>query len=469
MLTVLAHDVLKRAFPSMLELLANPAKHPGLTPEGIAFFLRQLLSEPLPSFLDESESLRLSYAARSRYSHTSLPPEIFNITEPVEHMRQTTSLVQALHQFGPQSISTLSSCRELLKRKWHVQLTASEVADVLVYMATSENPGSWNSNNLIEAMMLEGNLAQGFDWKLVIQSLDREDFVLEQPEGLHVVLRAIQQGAKDQEFQIDRLWGGRWRHPRAQWSVLRAYLKSEDVDVNKMMGVRKVFTSEDFSNGTAAIKMLAAAFETNKLISLAAVDALLYLALDEAVPPDIHIAASPELDKGAKYAPELLLCGAIMTTEAWPPPLESVVDALFNTFFEGHTSHQLVFWRLWQVDKATVTKYFVRYHQHNPLTITRILDISQDLRCLGDLLDVQNSTFVLDVASLAARREYLNLDKWLVEMINKYGLEFAVECYQFLRVKAEAEYAQTREGKKTMMVNLRVGPVNSFLTVLDNK
>jgi CCR4-NOT transcription complex subunit 1 len=84
-------------------------------------------------------------------------------------------------------------------------------------------------------------------------------------------------------------------------------------------------------------------------------------------------------------------------------------------------------------------------------------------------LDFQTAPFVLDVAALAARREYLNLDKWLQEMINKHGNDFVMETYRFLRIKADAEYAQTRDGGKPTMVSLRVGPVYSFLTLLDKK
>ena len=150
--------------------------------------------------------------------------------------------------------------------------------------------------------------------------------------------------------------------------------------------------------------------------------------------------------------------------------MESVIDSLFELFFDGHTSQQLVFWRLWQVDKNMVAQRFVDAYQRNPLTLTRIMDICQELRCLNDLLEIRNATFILDVASLAARREHLNLDKWLHEMLAKFGGDFWEECYRFLRMKADAEYLASREGNgKQTMVQLRVGPVYSFLTALDNR
>ncbi|KAL7272945.1 CCR4-NOT core subunit cdc39 [Rhizina undulata] len=460
------YDILSKSFPAMIDILANSSKHPELTPEGIAFFLQQLLSDPVPAFLTDYEKLNVSYAARSRYKNTLLPQEIYNITEPIEKLRRQESLVQIFQQIGTESTSSLEACRGVLKRKWGVQLSEDEVADVLALMATSRNPMAWNADIFIRALQ-QGNLAPSFDWEQVIKSFDREDFMLESTDGLHIILSAIQQGANNPDFPIYKLWGGRWSHPRTQWSILKAYIKADDLDVTRMPGIRKVFSSADFMTASSALKLMVATFETHKFISYDAVDVLLYMVVSEHISGDVRMAAQAELDKAAKFAPELLLCGALMVPKPWTANLEGIISTLLNIFFEGHTSHQLVFWRLWQVDKALVVNRFVEYHSRNPLNITRILDISQELRCLSDLLEVQNAAFVLDVASLASRREYLNLEKWLQEMINKYGGEFVMECYGFLKLKADAEYLQAREGTKQQMVSLRVGPVHTFLTLLD--
>jgi len=462
--------VLRRAFPPMLEILANPNKHPEMTPEGIAHFLRELLAPPIPAFLDESEILKLSYAARSRYKHTSIPPQIINVTEPLEHMRQQESLVNTLQQYGADRVKLPDNFRDVVRRKWNVQITEAEMADVLTFMATAPNASEWHSENLVQALEMEGNFAQNFDWAEVIEHLDREDFVIEGPAGLYVVTNAVHQGTQSSDFPLDRLWGGRWKYARSHWSVLRAYIKADELDITKELGIRKIFSSEDFATASSALKLMVATFETHKLISYDAVDALLHLSLEEGVPADVRTGAQQELDRAAKFTPELILCGALMTPQPWLSSLENIIENLFEIFFEGHPSHQMIFWRLWQVDKALVAQRFVDAFMRNPLTITRILDISQELRCLNDMLEVRNAMFVLDIASLAARREYLNLEKWLQEMINKYGAEFWGECYRFLKLKADAEYVASREGGKVSpMVSLRVGPVHSFLTVLDSR
>jgi CCR4-NOT transcription complex subunit 1 len=453
----------------MLEILANPNKHPELTPDGIAHLLRELLTPPTPAFLDKSEVIRLSYAARTRYKHTSLPPQIINVTEPLEHLHQQESLANILQQYGQDTVRLPEHFRELLRRKWNAQVTEEDLADVLVVMATSQNPSEWQLDSFIQSLEAESSLSQNFDWAVVIGNLDREDFIIDGPAGLNIVINAIHQGTRNPEFPIYQLWSGRWKHPRSQWSVLRAYIKADELDVTKELGLRKVFSSDDFATANNALKLMVATFETHKLISYDAIHALLHLALDEDVPHDVRAAVQQELDRAAKFTPELVLCGALMIPPPWSSNLENIIESLFDIFFDGHPSHQMIFWRLWQMDKTLIMHRFIDSYRRNPLTITRILDISQELRCLSELLVVPESMFVLDVASLAARREYLNLEKWLQEMITQWGSEFWSACYRFLRMKAEAEYLATREGGKVTMVNLRVGPVHTFLTVLDSR
>jgi CCR4-NOT transcription complex subunit 1 len=459
-------DVLRKAFPAMLEMLANPSKHPEMTPDDLAYILHELLTPP-PSFLDQSEVLKLSYAARSRYKHTSLPPQIINVTEPLEHMRQQESLANTLQQYGPDRVRLPEEFREILLRNWNTQMSEEQVADVLTFMATSPNPSEWLSENFVLALEADGNLAQNFDWAVVIEHLDREDFIIEGPPGLYVITRAVHQGTRNPEFPLHQLWGGRWKYSWSQWSVLRAYLKANELDVAKEVGLRRIFSSDDFSKASNPVKAVVVSFEMQKLISYDAVDALLHFALDNDVPQELRGQAQQELERAGKLTPELVLCGALMTPPPWSSHMEGIIENLFEVFFLGHPSHQMIFWRLWQVDKTLVAQRFLEHYHQDSLTITRILDITQELRCLSEILEIRDAMFVLDAASLAARREYLNLEKWLQEMIAKYGSDFWGECYRFLRMKADAEYAANREGGKPTMVQLRVGPVHTFLTVLD--
>lgn len=64
--------------------------------------------------------------------------------------------------------------------------------------------------------------------------------------------------------------------------------------------------------------------------------------------------------------------------------------------------------------------------------LSRILDVAQDIKTLFRLLDGTCYPFVIDLACLASRREYLKLDKWLKDKFTENGENFIRAVYSFL-------------------------------------
>jgi len=54
---------------------------------------------------------------------------------------------------------------------------------------------------------------------------------------------------------------------------------------------------------------------------------------------------------------------------------------------------------------------------------------------LSLLLSVQQFPFIIDLACLASRREYLKLDKWLTDKIHEQGEGFVSACVKFVQVR----------------------------------
>jgi CCR4-NOT transcription complex subunit 1 len=70
--------------------------------------------------------------------------------------------------------------------------------------------------------------------------------------------------------------------------------------------------------------------------------------------------------------------------------------------------------------------------------LSRILDVAQDLKALSILLNGNCHPFVIDLACLASRREYLKLDKWLMDKIESNGESFVNACIVFLNRRCSA-------------------------------
>jgi CCR4-NOT transcription complex subunit 1 len=86
-------------------------------------------------------------------------------------------------------------------------------------------------------------------------------------------------------------------------------------------------------------------------------------------------------------------------------------------------------------------------------------------------LEVRPFMFALDAAALASRREYLNLDKWLMDKASAHGIEFIRAVIEFLHVKMDSEKATRLSDPATENRTLPLNPqtITIFLRVLRNK
>ena len=102
--------------------------------------------------------------------------------------------------------------------------------------------------------------------------------------------------------------------------------------------------------------------------------------------------------------------------------------------------------------------------------MSRICDIAQEVKIFPQLLRLRPYTFALELAALASRREFLNLAKWLDEMIEAGGPEFFRQCLEFLHTKASQELQAmelNRANKdRPQFVGLKITTVVTFLRTL---
>ncbi|KAF3916769.1 hypothetical protein ABW20_dc0107951 [Dactylellina cionopaga] len=464
-----AHDIITTAFVSMLEILTNPAKHENWELPLVAQYLSDYLSDPVPSFLDLNAKLNLSYAARVRFSSTTIPEEIQAITEPVEKMRGQESLRRLFTMAGSNSTNSLDACKDVLKRKWKVELSEEEVAEMLITMATSPHPTDWNPEIFVKAI-LENNIGPAFDWSLLIELLDKPEFIIEDPDGLSLLIKgllvAIQ---KNPDLEISRLWSGVKNNPKSQLSIMKALLsrRFEGFNLAKVPNWQRIVSINDqFQDAPAKLSALATTYENQKLNSLGAVQSLLYLAVDRSVPKDVKAEAGALVDRQWKLVPELLLVGAFIADKPWPAEHEGIVKRLFGLFFEGSPSRQLVFYLLWNYDRIGVMERFIEIYRADKLKVTRILEIAKEIQILWDLTkSISYYELALDIACLAAVSDALNLEKWLSEMFADIGKDFIDQTLLFLETRSSADYEfQPSEPEKVkIQVSLHAAEVGQIL------
>ena len=85
------------------------------------------------------------------------------------------------------------------------------------------------------------------------------------------------------------------------------------------------------------------------------------------------------------------------------------------------------------------------------------------------MLDIQPFFFSIDLAALASRREFLNLEKWLQEKIAEHKDVFIHTCLRFLTQKLAAEVSRQEANLAPSTVPLSPEVIAVFLKVLSDR
>lgn len=162
-----------------------------------------------------------------------------------------------------------------------------------------------------------------------------------------------------------------------------------------------------------------------------------------------------------QYCPDLTVLGLLGVTGQASAAKVEILSAAIPTFLNAsHPNAAIILHSIWSNDSHPSTDpptALVQHKSNAPLTwsqktllqalsehytksphdeqqqrLSRILDVAQDIKTLFRLLDGTCYPFVIDLACLASRREYLKLDKWLMDKFTENGENFIRALCSFL-------------------------------------
>lgn len=99
-----------------------------------------------------------------------------------------------------------------------------------------------------------------------------------------------------------------------------------------------------------------------------------------------------------------------------------------------------------------------------------MLDVAQELKALAQILETKPYSFSIDLAALASRRDYLNLEKWLVDNIAREGEPFIVATIEFVKDKIRNQFVRQQMGENATVASMPLSAdvAQSFLKVLNS-
>ncbi|XP_046333509.2 CCR4-NOT transcription complex subunit 1-like isoform X5 [Haliotis rufescens] len=400
-----------------------------------------------------------------------LAPLLFPSTEdiPIEKLADThsmpksmmdASLADMILEAGYSCTSTVEECRNHLMQFGFRELTPTSVARVLGMMAhtptglgesqpapTSVAVGSgWSDKDRIDTpgvttwnveifVQVVKDLAPLLNWKEVVSQLDHKGFYVNNKKGLKLLMEGLFRGLQD-IFPVEYIFKP-WSNTEGQLSYIIQSLRNPDV-----------FSFADYPGDTVVIDILKSTpndedREVATWKSLNLVESLLRLA--EAG----HYQAVWDLFKyPSQKCPDMLVLALLQTTPTWNTIKQELIATLMPIFLGSHANSAVVLHYAWhhQGHSSTIrtlimhsmAEWYMRGEPHDQTRLSRILDVAQDLKALSMLLNATPFAFVIDLACLASRREYLKLDKWLTDKIGEHKMvsfqePFIQACVTFLK------------------------------------
>ncbi|KNC97024.1 CCR4-NOT core subunit CDC39 [Spizellomyces punctatus DAOM BR117] len=433
-----------------------------------------------------ASSLDLSVASSSFKSDNRLPlpdPSMDPTEESLAHQVSAgISLAELMEELGYGATSSSIILRRVMDHVFSssASLNEEEVARVLIMMVrTHSNLEQSAAAQGLAASIFEGadvavqhmsswdvevfasvvaDLNPKLDWYVVMRACDHKDFNIADSQGLAVLLNASKVYLKDiYQFPVKAFFC-RWNNDKGQLSFLRQAIHStpELFSLNQTT-LKRVVPLDASNSARAAIPSLATqAFNSVELIET------LILLSEGPLYEDVKVL----FEQGVQQSPELLLLGFAQVAFPWNAIMKEMTPGLVMLFLTGHPNSGFVLPRLWQVNQSLSTSGLLHLYAKDPSSLSRILDVAQEMRALSQILEIKPFSFAIDLAALASRRDYLNLEKWLQDHIRDEGEVFVTACLEFLNDKVTSQSARMDASNPKRSVPLSVDVVATFLRVL---
>lgn len=369
-----------------------------------------------------------------------------------------SSLADFMQEVGYGFCASIEECRNIIMQFGVREVTAAQVARVLGMMARTHSgltdgiplqsisaPGSgiwsdgkdksegaqahtWNVEVLIDVLK---ELNPSLNFKEVTYELDHPGFQIRDSKGLHNVVYGIQRGLGMEVFPVDFIYRP-WKHAEGQLSFIQHSLINPEV-----------FCFADYPCHTVTTDILKAPPEDdNREIatwkSLDLIESLLRLAEVGQYEQVKQLFSFP-----IKHCPDMLVLALLQINTSWHTLRHELISTLMPIFLGNHPNSAIILHYAWhgqgqspsirQLIMHAMAEWYMRGEQYDQAKLSRILDVAQDLKALSMLLNGTPFAFVIDLAALASRREYLKLDKWLTDKIREHGEPFIQACMTFLK------------------------------------
>ena len=446
-----------------------------LTPANLANFFTSFLRDPRGDepALEERERWQLIHAVRERVGAETLAQALQQAL-PRLPMRPGKTLGAALRDLGHEGLASVELARALLDHFGVGSPTPQDVAALLAELLREEHGyGPPVTDYRVLTAALAAAAPRDFAWADAVRLLDEQEQLALTPgpalgTALAEVLRTAPQGEA-----LPGLWG-MWPHsPLRQLHLLYSLVVLDNETFSfASLPTRRVLALEDVAGAPAPVEAQAHKAVGSTWNALDLIDTLMQLACGSTASGDsieVGKVVTSILERGIKTNAECVLLGLVQLPQPTNVVQLELTTKLLIMFLAGRAHYQLVFWCVWQKNPKLLLDSFLHLYNENPLNLTRLVDVAQELGILPRLVEMHPLAFALDVAALASRQDMFDLERWLQQQLQQPGdggSEMITATLEFLETKTKDDLLRRDPQAEPGFVPLSVQTVATMLRVL---
>lgn len=471
-----ADTILAANFPGFVDTLSRPDM--SLTPDFVATIVDRFIQGHPPNFNAAAKS-ELEFRVTSRYTVAQADPdqppsEVLAALDLMRVLGEKPPNVLALyiHRTGPEFTKDEDSCLTFLRnRPSSIQLTEEQVSVALTYTVISQTP---RHNPSVLVSSLRRLISPSFQWQHVVSYFDQRGARISSTQFLRLynALLPIAQDNAEQEFDIQKLWGGDWENPETQLSFICAFasLTPDQLDATTIPNLRPTFTLDAYRNSSQPVRERAAVAVKHPLVSVVALSAVFHVALHS-----VHASQSTEarrlFQKVVVPNLDIFVVSSFGVPKPWPHMAIETLNSLFDNFlYKISPQYDFVLDSLWNKDRQWVKDRLTDTHVVKPTDLPIIFEHAVNHGWLHELVSQRNG-FGYDLAALAHAEGHLNLTEWAQGHAERKD-DMAKSLLQFLSIKAslELQYQRPPEGQAPVKTStsLQVRTVSNLLQILED-
>ncbi|KAL9086881.1 MAG: hypothetical protein Q9165_006887 [Trypethelium subeluteriae] len=448
---------------------SNPHVIDDLQPGFIASLMERFLQSPPRIWNDESKQA-LAMAVRIRYQKLGVfpPSEICSALLLMELFTSHNPLVYLVQRTGPRATTSLDACKGMLESTEPRDIDYQQVANVLLYMVLSERGQSYKPAVFISALR-EHRAGQRLDWQDVVHFFDRELVRVTKEQFLTLYDALLPLAQEYENFDIQLLWGGKWRFPEAQLSFVSAFLRctSEEIDVTSIPRLRKSFTLDIFQDASDEVKTYAEKAVVHPMVSFDASAALFNIVFNSSEAYNhAHSLGIP--DTIINRNTDIFLVATAAAPKPWGELQELALGKLFGPYLMRELpQHSFVLHGIHKQNKVWLASQILNFYQMSPLNLLVIMAHVEEHNWFDPYLSLNND-LSLDLALLAHGRGAFDAEPWVRDNMTQAPKVFPQVLCRFLVSRAENEMQIQRDRTPPLFVPLTLKTVHSMILILQD-